>query len=97
MFVTRYALIIKGESGTKLGTIGTDKEPQNKNGGIAPKFHTFCQSVFGLDPLAFSLETVAWNPGTAIEQAPVLVIAKRTEQKKLLSYSFPNGKEWKVS
>jgi hypothetical protein len=93
MFVVCYALILKDDRGTRLATIGTNKEPQNKNGGINPRFHTFCLSAFALHPQAHSIETIAWQPGTDIEQAPVLVTAYRTEDKGVLSYSFPNGND----
>jgi hypothetical protein len=93
MFVVCYALILKDDRGTRLATIGTNKEPQNKNGGINPRFHTFCLSAFALHPQAQSIETIAWQPGTNIEQAPVLVTAYRTEQAKTLSFSFPGSKE----
>jgi hypothetical protein len=92
MFIVCYALIVRDEHGARIAAIGTNKEPQ-KNGGVNPRFQKLCLSAFALHPQAHSIETIAWQPGTDIEQAPVLVTAYRTEDKGVLSYSFPNGND----
>ena len=90
MFVVCYALILKDEHGTRMATIGTNKEPQTTKCGINPRFHAFCLSAFALHPQASSIATIVWQAGTDIEQATVLVTACRTENRGILSYSFPD-------
>jgi hypothetical protein len=88
MSVVRFALIIRDETDKQLSVIGTAREPKTGH-GIQPKFHTFLLSAFGLHPTATSIDVVAWKPGMQLDQAPLLLTAKRTEQARMLGYSFP--------
>ncbi|TMC14536.1 MAG: hypothetical protein E6J34_23620 [Chloroflexi bacterium] len=93
MIVIRFALIIRDETDKQLSVVGTDREPKTGHNSIQPKFHPFLLSAFGLHPTATSIDVVAWKPGMQLDQAPLLLTAKRTEQPRMLGYSFPGEKE----
>lgn len=88
----KYALIIRDAASQQLAVIGTGKEPRvfgNYGQPQVPlKFHRFCLSAFALYPVASVIQTVVWRPGTQLDQAPLVLTAKRTDQPDQPAYSF---------
>ena len=89
MIDIRYVLIVRDVRDKQLAVIGTGHLPKTLHDKIQPKFHTFCLSVFRLYPTGATIETVAWKHGMNLDQAPLVLTAKRAEQAGSLSYSFP--------
>ncbi len=81
MSETLYALIGRDAHGKRLLVVGTPREAFTLHGKVAPSFHRFCLSLFALRPQASSIDVVRWHTGLDLETAPVVLIARRTEEQ----------------
>ncbi len=82
----RYALVVRDVAGRRLAVQGSNHESFNIRGKVAPAFHRSCASLLALYAGAARVEAVSWQEGGDVEQAPVLVVASRTEQVGQLAY-----------
>jgi hypothetical protein len=81
-----YALVVWDASRRRLAVLGSSREPFTLHGKIASAFHAQCVSLLALYVDAQCIEAVSWHEGVDVEQAPVLVVASRTEQAGQLAY-----------
>src|SRR5947199_307678 len=81
--------LVRDAEGSRLFVVGTHREPFTRHEKVNPTFHAFCASILALHPSAVRIETIQWYRGVDVEQAPVLLIASRTENAGQLAYSIP--------
>lgn len=93
MKTVQYALMILDERAKQITVVGTHREPKTLHNAVRPDFHRLCLSIMRMYPDAASIETVAWKDGMKLDQAPLLLTAKRTDQDGLLAYRFPGDPE----
>jgi hypothetical protein len=76
----RYVLIERNEAGARLLTMGTSYEALTLHRRLAPAVVKLILELLAMNRAAERVEVVGWRPGVALDAAPVLVVARRSQQ-----------------
>ena len=82
----QYALIASDDAGQRVAILGTHREALTRHRKVTPDLHKLCASLFALYKEAVQIEVKAWSVGVKMKDAPLLVLAQRTEQEGQINY-----------
>jgi hypothetical protein len=89
----RYALIERDASGRRLAAMGMYREVFTLHRRLTPAAVKLILGLLAMDQAAERVEVVGWRPGVALDAAPVLAVARRSQQfERGLSYEVEGAR-----